>query len=60
MCPTPAPVEEGTPALVRLLLSPASPAPVYAAVLGLLALTALVLWAACRVVRKIEIDYATD
>jgi ABC-type transport system involved in multi-copper enzyme maturation permease subunit len=60
VCPTPAPVEEGTPALVRLLLSPASPAPVYAAVLGLLALTALVLWAACRVVRKIEIDYATD
>ncbi len=60
VCPTPAPVEEGTPALVQLLLSPAAPAPVYAAVLGLLGLTALVLWAACRVVRHIEIDYATD
>ncbi|HPT25882.1 MAG TPA: hypothetical protein PLZ95_05635 [Bryobacteraceae bacterium] len=60
VCPTPAPIEEGTPALVRLLLSPAAPAPMYAAVLGLLGLTALVLWAASRVVRKIEIDYATD
>jgi ABC-type transport system involved in multi-copper enzyme maturation permease subunit len=60
VCPTPAPIEADTPALVRLLLSPAAPAPVYAAVLGLLGLTALVLWAASRVVRKIEIDYATD
>lgn len=60
VCPTPAPIEADTPALVRLLLSPAAPVPVYGAVLGLLGLTAAVLWAASRVVRKIEIDYATD
>lgn len=60
VCPTPAPIEEGTPALVRLLLSPASPVSVWASVLGLLGLTALVLYAASRVVKKIEIDYATD
>jgi ABC-type transport system involved in multi-copper enzyme maturation permease subunit len=60
VCPTPAPVEADAPALVRLLISPAAPVPVYAAVLGLLGLTALVLWSASRVVRKIEIDYATD
>lgn len=60
VCPTPAPIEEGTPALVRLLLSPAAPSSVWVAVLGLLGLTALVLYAASRVVRKIEIDYATD
>ncbi|MBE0657374.1 MAG: ABC transporter permease [Bryobacteraceae bacterium] len=60
VCPVSAPVEEGTPALVRLLLSPAAPSSVWVAVLGLLGLTALVLYAASRVVRKIEIDYATD
>ncbi|MBA3973735.1 MAG: hypothetical protein C0504_05885 [Candidatus Solibacter sp.] len=60
VCPVAAPVEEGTPALVRLLLSPAAPSSVWVAVLGLLGLTALVLYAAARVVRKIEIDYATD
>ena len=60
VCPVSAPIEEGTPALVRLLLSPAAPSSVWVAVLGLLGLTALVLYAASRVVRKIEIDYATD
>jgi ABC-type transport system involved in multi-copper enzyme maturation permease subunit len=60
VCPVAAPIEEGTPAFVRLLLSPAAPSSVWVAVLGLLGLTALVLYAASRVVRKIEIDYATD
>jgi ABC-type transport system involved in multi-copper enzyme maturation permease subunit len=58
--PVPVPVEDGTPALVRLFLSSAEPPTPAVAVAGLLALTALVLWGATRAVRNLEINYSTD
>ena len=48
------------PALLKLLLSPAEPPSRIVAVLGLLVLTALVLWAAAHAVRRIEINYGTE
>lgn len=60
LCPVPAPMDNDAPALVRLLLSPAEPASRFGAVFGLLVVTALVLWAASRAVRRIEISYSTE
>jgi hypothetical protein len=60
LCPVPAPMERDAPLLVRLLLAPAEPPSTATAVLGLLAVTALVLWAASRAVRRLEINYGTD
>jgi ABC-type transport system involved in multi-copper enzyme maturation permease subunit len=60
MCPTPAPIDSSAPALIRLLIAPAAPAPRGWAVLGLLALTALVLYAGARAVRRLEINYSTE
>ena len=60
LCPVPAPLDPAAPLLVRLLASPAEPAPAAVAVLGLLAWTAVVLWAASRAVRRLEIDYGVD
>ncbi len=60
LCPVPAPMDAGAPLLIRLLASPAEPPSTAAAVLGLLGVTALVLWAASRAVRRIEINYGTE
>ena len=60
LCPVPAPVDTSAPPLVRLLLSPAEPPPVFLAVVGLLLVTALVLWSASRAVRRLEINYGTE
>lgn len=60
LCPVPAPTDPDTPALLKLLLSPAEPASTAVAVLGLTAVTALVLWAASRAVRNLEINYGGD
>ena len=60
LCPVPAPMDEGAPLLIRLLSAPAEPPTAAVAVLGLLALTALVLWAASRAVRRLEIDYGVE
>jgi ABC-type transport system involved in multi-copper enzyme maturation permease subunit len=60
MCPVPAPIESDTPALLRLILSPAAPSSRGLAVLGLMAVTLLVLWAASRAVKRIEINYGTE
>jgi hypothetical protein len=60
MCPVPAPLDSGTPALLRLILAPAAPASVWIAVPGLLAVTALVLWAAAKAVKRLEINYSTE
>ncbi len=60
LCPVPAPIDNNAPSLVRMLLSPADPASPLGAVLGLLALTALVLWTASRAVRRIEISYTSE
>lgn len=60
LCPVPAPMDRSAPPLVQLLFSPAAPAPRIWAVVGLLAVTALVLWAASRAVRRLEINYSTE
>jgi ABC-type transport system involved in multi-copper enzyme maturation permease subunit len=60
MCPVPAPMDKDAPPLVQLLFSPAAPASRFWAVAGLLIVTALVLWAASRAVRRLEINYSTE
>jgi ABC-type transport system involved in multi-copper enzyme maturation permease subunit len=60
LCPVPVPVDPHTPALVRLFLSPAEPPSIAIAVLGLLVVTALVLWCASRAVRKLQINYGAE
>jgi ABC-type transport system involved in multi-copper enzyme maturation permease subunit len=60
LCPVPAPIDDDAPALVRLLASPAAPASRPAAILGLLLLSALVLWIASRAVRRMEISYGAE
>ncbi len=60
ICPIPAPVDEDVPVLIRLLAAPAEPASRPAAILGLMVLTAFVLWFAGRAVRRMEISYGAD
>ncbi len=60
LCPLPPPVDKNMPAVLRLILAPAEPAPAVWAVLGLLGVTALVLWVASQAVRRLEINYSTE
>ena len=60
LCPVPAPMDDDAPTLLRLLAAPAAPASRPGAVLGLLLLTAFVLWIASRAVRRMQISYGTD
>ena len=60
LCPVPAPMDDDAPTLIRLLAAPAAPASRPAAILGLLLLTALVLWIASRSVRRMEISYGAE
>src|SRR4051812_3516214 len=60
LCPVPAPMEDDMPMLIRLLLAPAAPASRPTAILGLLLLTAMVLWIASRAVRRMEISYGAE
>jgi hypothetical protein len=60
LCPVPAPIDADAPALIRLLAAPAAPASRPAAILGLLLLTAFVLWIASRAVRRMEISYGAE
>ncbi|NWF84537.1 MAG: ABC transporter permease subunit [Bryobacteraceae bacterium] len=60
VCPTPAPIENDVPPVLRLLIAPAEPVGPAMAVLGLLMVTAIVLFAAAQAVRKLEINYSTD
>jgi hypothetical protein len=60
LCPVPAPMDAEAPAIVRLLASPAAPASRPGAILGLLVLTAFVLWIASRAVRRMQISYGSD
>jgi hypothetical protein len=59
LCPEAAPIDENSP-MLRLLLAPAAPASKGLAIAGLVMLTALVLWAASRAVKRIEINYSTE
>jgi hypothetical protein len=60
ICPVPAPMDDEAPMLIRLLAAPAAPASRPMAILGLLALTALVLWFNGRAVRRMEISYGAE
>ena len=60
LCPVPAPMDDDAPTLIQLLASPAAPASRPGAILGLLALTAFVLWIASRAVRRMQISYGTE
>ena len=60
LCPVPAPMDDDAPTLIRLLAAPAAPASRPAAILGLLLLTAFVLWIAGRAVRRMQIAYGTE
>jgi hypothetical protein len=60
LCPVPPPVDNDVPALIRLLEVPAAPASRPGAILGLLLLTAFVLWIAGLAVRRMQIAYGGD
>ena len=60
LTPIPAASDPDMPVILKLLLNPSEPAPVWAAVLGLAGVTALVLWAASSAVKRLEINYGGD
>jgi F5/8 type C domain len=60
LCPVPAPMDKGAPAIIQLLLSPAAPASRLGAIAGLFMLTALVLWLARIAIRRMQISYSTE
>lgn len=60
LCPVQIPIDPGMPPLVALLVSNAAPISAYAAILGLIALSLAVLAASMTLVRKLEINYATE
>ena len=60
LCPVPPPMDDDIPTLIRLLAAPAAPASRPGAILGLLLLTAFVLWIASRAVRRMEISYGAE
>jgi hypothetical protein len=60
LCPVPAPMEDDAPTLIRLLAAPAAPASRPGAILGLLLLTAFVLWIAAHAVRRMQISYGAE
>jgi len=60
MCPVQVPLDPGMPKLFALLVSNTEPVSAYLAVSGLLALSALVLFASSRSVRRLEINYTTE
>ena len=60
LCPVPAPMDDDAPTLIRLLAAPAAPASRPGAIIGLLLLTAFVLWIAGRAVRRMEISYGAE
>jgi len=57
LCPVPAPMDDDAPTLIRLLAAPAAPASRPGAILGLLLLTAFVLWIASLAVKRMQINY---
>jgi len=60
LCPVPAPLDEDAPTLIRLLAAPAAPASRPRAILGLLLLSAFVLWIASLAVRRMQISYGAE
>ncbi len=60
LSPVVAPPDANMPAFQRLLVTAAEPVPAAWAIVGLLAVTALILAVAARKARKLEINYSTD
>lgn len=60
LCPVQIPTDPGMPALLKVLVSNGDPISAYVAVLGLLALAVLILWASSLKVRRLEINYTTE
>jgi len=60
MCPVQVPVDPGMPKLLALLVSNTEPVSAYLAVIGLIALSAVVLFASSQRVRTLEINYTTE
>jgi hypothetical protein len=60
LCPVPPPMDDDAPMLIRLLAAPAAPASRPGAILGLLLLTAFVLWIAAFAVRRMQISYGAE
>ena len=60
VCPVPAPLDNDMPAILQLLLLPAEPASRAGAILGLLAVTAIVLWIARVAIRRMQVSYSTE
>jgi hypothetical protein len=60
LCPVDAARGEDVPGLVHLLISPVQPATKSMAVLSIMILTAVVLVAAARLSRKMEINYSAE
>lgn len=60
ICPVPVPLPNDMPSLLKFLLSPAPSSSAPVAVMGLLALTALVLFAAMQAAKRLEINYGTE
>ena len=60
LCPVPPPIDKDAPAIIQLLASPAAPASRLGAIFGLLMVSALVLWAACIAIRRMQISYGSE
>src|SRR5262249_35970650 len=60
LCPVPPPMDSHAPTLIRILMAPAQPPSTWLAVLGLLGVTGLVLWAASGAIRRLEINYGVE
>jgi hypothetical protein len=57
LCPVPAPMDNDAPTLIRLLAAPGRSRVASGAILGLLLLTAFVLWIGSLAVRRMQISY---
>jgi len=60
LCPVPPPMDEDVPAFLQLLLVPASPASRTGAILGLLAVTVLVLLIARFAILRMQVSYSSE
>jgi len=60
LCPVPIPMNDNVPGLLRLLLTPAAPASHIGAIIGLLILSAVVLWISVLAIRRTEVSYSAE
>lgn len=60
LCPVPPPMDQNMPAILQLLLAPASPASRTGAILGLLAVTVFVLLIARFAILRMQVSYSNE